>query len=96
MYENALAIKIPPADKILPGYFRTKKLRNLNQKISDRILYYVIVDTGYTIVLAKILFFVIFFSSFILESQPFKVHFVEAWPTCCKVFIENFTPPQMQ
>lgn len=62
MYENALAIKIPPADKILPGYFRTKKLRNLNQKISDRILYYVIVDTGYAIVLAKILFFVIFAS----------------------------------
>ena len=54
MYENALAIKIPPADKILPGYFRTKKLRNLNQKISDRILYYVIVDTGYAIVLGQI------------------------------------------
>ena len=35
---------------------------NLNQKISDRILYYVIVDTGYAIVLAKILFFVIFAS----------------------------------
>ena len=62
MYENALAIKIPPADTILPGYFRTKKLRNLNQKISDRILYYVIVDTGYAIVIAKILFFVIFAS----------------------------------
>ncbi len=62
MYENALAIKIPPAGKILPGYFAQKALRNLNQKISERILYYVIVDTGYAIVLAKILFFVIFAS----------------------------------
>ena len=35
---------------------------NLNQKIPDRILFYVIVDTGYAIVIAKILYFVIFAS----------------------------------
>ena len=38
--------------KVQPGndHINTKKLRNLNQKISDLILYYVIVDTGYAIV----------------------------------------------
>ena len=40
MYENALAIKTPPADKILPGYFRTKKLRS--HKI-DKIIHFVLI-----------------------------------------------------